>query len=344
MEGQTRIRAAFALGLAVAMAGLVPACSSRRPAEQPSANVKPNTPQALAQWYQDCWSDFNATNWEAFKKCYAPNATSQQPGYGKLSVSGPDAIVKASQDFIRTFPDGRGEGQLILLNGNHITSIYLLKGTNTGPLFGPDGKELPGRNHQIGLFFGHSVDVDSDGRVTKEIGAMDGITLENQMGLLKMAGRPLAQTGVPAPVVVIAKNDATEMKNVETETAHLAAWNRHDESAVDGYEADDYVLHDLTQPSDRNKMQTSQMNKAYWTAFSDAKINTTGLWGAGDYVSVTGTFEGTNDGDFAPVKMKKTGKKIVLPFVDIFRLNNDKVKEEWLFFDGASLVTQLRTK
>jgi predicted ester cyclase len=344
MEGQTRISAALALGLAMAIAGLVPACGSRQPAEKPAANVKPDTPQALAQWYQDCWGDFNTKNWEAFKKCYAPNATSQQAGYGKLSVSGPDAIVKASQDFIKTFPDGRGEGQLIMLNGNHITSIYLLKGTNTGPLFAPDGKELPGRNQPIGLFFGHSIEVDSDARVAKETGAMDGITLENQMGLLKMPGRPLAQTGVPAPVVVIAKNDGTEMKNVETETAYLAAWNRHNESAVDGYEANDYVLHDLTEPEDRNKLQTSQMNKAYWAGFSDAKINTSALWGAGDYVSVTGTFEGTNDGDFAPLKTKKTGKKIVLPFVDIFRLDGGKVKEEWLFFDSASLFAQLSTK
>ena len=82
--------------------------------------------------------------------------------------------------------------------------MYLLKGTNTGPLFSPDGKELPGRNQRIGLFFGHSIEVDSDSRVVREVGAMDGITLENQMGLLKKAGRPLAETGVPIPVVVIA--------------------------------------------------------------------------------------------------------------------------------------------
>jgi predicted ester cyclase len=344
MERHTRISAAFAIGLAMAIAVLVSACSSRQPTEQPSANAKPNTPQGFAQWYQDCWGDFNAKNWDAFKKCYAPNAASQQPGYGRLSVTGPDAIVKASQDFMKTFPDGRGEGQLILVNGNHITSIYLLKGTNTGPLFGPDGKELPGRNQRIGLFFGHSIEVDSDGQVVKEIGAMDGITLENQMGLLKMAGRPLAQTGVPIPVVVIAKNDETEMQNVETETSHLAAWNKHDKAAVDSYESGDYVLHDLTEPNDRNKMQADEMNKAYWAAFPDATINSTSLWGAGNYVSVIGALEGTNDGDFAPMKLKKTGKKIVLPFVDIFRLEGGKVKEEWLFFDSASLVTQLRTK
>jgi predicted ester cyclase len=335
-------RPAFPTALVFLMAALISACSSSK--EQPSPNVKPSTPEAFAQWYQECWDGFNLSKWDDFKKCYAANASSQQIGYGKFSVTGPEAIVKASEDFFRTFPDARGEGQLILVSGNHLTSIYLLKGTNTGPLFGPDGKLLPGRNQKIGLFFGHSIEVDSDVRVAKEIGIMDGITLETQMGFLKNRGRPLAEIGVPAPIIVIAKNDEMEMKNVETETAQLAAWNKHDQAAVDMYEADDYVLHDLTQPDDSNKMQTDQMNKTYWKGFSDAKINATTIWGAGNYVSVVGTFEGTNDGDFAPGNAKKTGKKITLPFIDIFRFDVGKIAEEWLFFDSASLLTQLSAK
>jgi predicted ester cyclase len=91
-------------------------------------------------------------------------------------------------------------------------------------------------------------------------------------------------------------------------------------------------------------METAEMNKAYWRGFSDAKINATSIWGAGNYVSVVGTFDGTNDGDFAPVNAKKTGNKINLPFIDIFRLDAGKIKEEWLFFDSASLLSQVSAK
>ena len=342
MEEHMNIRTGFVLLLGLAVAGMVSACSSSK--EQPPANVKRGTPEAFAQWYQDCWNNFNAQKWDEFQKCYSPTAVSRQPGYGKLSATGPEEIVKASENFMKTFPDARGEGQLILVNGDRVSSIYLLKGTNTGPLFGPDGKLLPGRNRKIGLFFGHSIETDSGGRVVKEIGAMDGITLEAQMGFLKSGGRPLAEIGVPAPVIVIAKNDETEMKNVEMENAQIAAWNKHDQPAVDMFEADDYVFHDLTQPNNQNKKQTAEMNKQYWKAFSDAKINPESVWGAGNYVSVVGTFEGTNDGDFAAINIKKTGKKIALPFVDIFRFDNGKIKEEWLFFDSASLLTQLSAK
>ena len=146
------------------------------------------------------------------------------------------------------------------------------------------------------------------------------------------------------PVVVTAMNDAMEMKNVEALNAYISAWNKHDERPLDTYETDDYMFHNLAEPTDRNKMQASQMNRAYWQAFSDAKIDATSLWGAGNYVSITGTFKGTNDGDFALLKTKKTGKTISLPFITIFRLDSGKIKEEWLFFDGASLVTQLLAK
>ncbi len=341
MRQRTHHLRALAAALVLAL-GLFASCSSRQP--ESAVNVKPDTPEALTKSYQDCWSYFNEKRWDEFKTCYAPNATSQQLGYGRPSVTGPDAIVKASEDFAKTFPDALGEGQLILINGNHILSMYLLKGTNTGPILGPDGKEIRATNHKIGLFFAHSVEVDPSGKVVNEIGAMDGVTLENQLGLLKMAGRPLVDTALPAPVVVVAKNDEAETKNVELQKASIDAWNKHDAAAVDQYLTDDYTLHDLTQPANQNKVQNSQTNKVYWKAFSDAKINPTSIWSAGDYVAVVATLTGTNDGDFPPVKMKKTGKKISVPFIDIFRAQDGKFKEEWLFFDSASFITQLGVK
>jgi steroid delta-isomerase-like uncharacterized protein len=322
--------------------GLFASCSSRQP--ERAADVKPNTPEAVAKAYQDCWTTFNEKRWDDFKKCYTPTANSQQPGYSKPSVTSPDAIIKASQDFAKTFPDARGEAQLILVNGNRIASMYLLTGTNTGPILGPDGKEIRPTNRRIGLFFGHSVEMDPAGKVVKEIGVIDGVTLENQLGLLKMAGRPLVPAALSTPVIVTAKNDETEMKNVELEKVSVDAWNKHDESAVQMYLADDYTLHDMTQPVNQNKAQNAEMNRVYWKAFSDAKINTTSIWAAGDYVAVTATLTGTNNGEFPPLKKKATGNKVSIPFIDLFRAQDGKLKEEWLFFDSASFISQLGVK
>jgi predicted ester cyclase len=338
--------ASLAAGILMGLMILIPACSSPQPAtpakEQPGPPSTPKTQEEIAKWYQDCWNDFNEKKWDDFKKCYANNATSQQAGYGKLNVSGPDAIVSASQDFMKTFPDGRGEGQLILINGNHIASMYLLKGTNSGPLRSPDGKDIPGRNKKLGLMFGHAVEIDPAGpKVLKETGAMDGVTFENQLGFLKMPGRPLMETGVPMPKVVIAKNDETETKNLEADKAQLDAWNKRDAATVASYVADDALFHDMTATKDSNKAQSAQNDKQFWQAFSDAKITPSSMWAAGDYVAITGMFDGTNDGDFAPMKLKKTGKKVSLPFVEIDRLESGKLKESWLTFDAASFASQL---
>jgi predicted ester cyclase len=334
------------IGILMGFVMLIPACSSPQPGtsekDQPAAVSAPKTSEQIVKWYQGCWNDFNEKKWDDFKKCYANNATSQQAGYGKLNVSGPDAIVSASQDFMKTFPDGRGEGQLILINGNHIASLYLLKGTNSGPLRGPDGKEIPGRNKKLGLMFGHAVEIDPAGpKVLNETGALDGVTFENQLGFIKMPGRPLMETGVSMPKVVIAKNDDTEMKNLEADKAQLDAWNRHDAPTVANYVADDAVMHDMTLPNDITKAQGAQSDKQFWQGFSDAKITPSAMWAAGDYVAIVGMFDGTNDGDFAPMKLKKTGRKVSVPFVEIDRLDGGKLKEMWLTFDSASFASQL---
>jgi predicted ester cyclase len=328
-------------------AGLVSAssCTSPEPAPPPvkeaAATPKPITAEERVKWYQDCWSDFNDKKWDAFKTCYAAGATSQQLGYGK-DATGPEAIVGSSAEFAKAAPDVRGEGQLILVNGPHIASAFILKGTNSGPLMGPDGKEMKATKKKFGLLFGHSIELDPAAlKVVKEMGVQDSGTFASQLGLSKMPARPVTEKGADAPKIVIAKADATEAANVAVEEAQLEAWNKHDAAAVDAFSADDVVFRDLSGPKDANKKQSSEFNQAYWKAFSDAKLEAGSLWGAGDYIVMTGTFGGTNDGDFPAMGLKKTGKKVKVPFLEIDRLEGGKFKDSWLFLDGGTFAVQL---
>lgn len=334
--------AALFLGLA----GLVSACSPSQPEPTPAAQPpapKPITAEERVKWYQDCWNDFNEKKWDDFKKCYADNATSQQMGYGKgTTVTGPDTIVGSSQDFAKSAPDTRGEGQIILVNGPHIASAFLLKGTNSGPLPTSDGKEMPATNKKFGLMFGHAIDTDPAAlKVVKEIGAMDSGTFAYHLGLSKQPGRSLMEKGADIPKIAIAKNDATETSNVDAGKAQLEAWNKHDAAAVDAATADDMVFHDITAPKDQGKKEASETTKGFWKAFSDSKLSTSSIWGAGDYIVLIGTFEGTNDGDFPAMHLKKTGKKVTVPFMEIDRLEGGKFKETWLFYDGGAFAAQL---
>jgi predicted ester cyclase len=329
--------------LLLSVAALVSACSAPKPAPTSKAEApapKVDTPEERVKWYQNCWNDFNNKKWDDFKKCYAPSATSQQLGYGKENLTGPDAIVGSSQEFAKSFPDGVGEGQLILINGNHIASAYLLKGTNSGPLT-IDGKQMPATNKKFGLLFGHAIETAADGqKVVKEIGVMDGGTLAAQLGLSKMPARPVMDKKEAMPKIAIAKNDAMEMVNLAAARADLEAWNKHDEATRTT--ADDYVYHVMASPKDENKKESEQEDQGLWKASSDVKINPSSMWAAGDYVVTTGTFDGTNDGDFPAMKLKKTGKKVSLPFLAIDRLGGGKIKESWMFYDGNSFAAQLK--
>jgi predicted ester cyclase len=316
--------------LLLSVAALVSACSA----------PKVETPEERVKWYQDCWNDLNNKKWDDFKKCYAPSATSQQLGYGRENLTGPDAIVGSSREFAKSFPDGVGEGQLILINGNHIASAYLLKGTNTGPL-SIGGGELSPTNRKFGLLFGHAIETTADGqKVVKEIGVMDGGTLAAQLGLSNMPARPVMDKGKAMPKIVIAKNDAMEMVNLEAAREDLSAWNKHDEATRTT--ADDYVYHVMARPKDENNKESVEEDQGLWQASSDVKINPSSMWAAGDYVVTTGTFDGTNDGDYPAMKLKKTGKKVSLPFIAIDRLGDGKIKESWMFYDGNSFLAQLK--
>jgi predicted ester cyclase len=306
--------------IAITLAGFITACSSPQPTtpKEPDAAAQRMTADESVRWYQACWNDFSEHKWDEFKKCYAGSAISQQLGYGQPTATGADAIVGSSEEFVKMFPDGRGDLQLILANGGHVAGIAILKGTQAGT------------KKKFGLMFGHAVDVDPVERnVTKEIGVM---------------ARAVAETGGPAPKIVIARNDDTESSNVAADLMLTEAWNKHDLAGVQMYEADDMVFHDMTAPKDLNKKEADANAQVFWKAFSDAKLSTSAMWGAGDYVVVIGQFDGTNDGDFPAMQLRKTGTRVSIPFFEIDRFEDGKTKEVWLFFDRTLFASQLGVK
>jgi predicted ester cyclase len=328
----------FAVGAAVA-------CNSPAPAPPaamapPAPKVRAMTPADNAAWYQACWDQFNKKNWTEFRKCYNDNATSSQIGYGAMDVKGADLIIKSSQDFARMFPDGHGTPQLVLAHGPHVASIYVLEGTNSGPLMGPDGKEMPPTNKKFSQLFAHMVEIDAEGKVMKEIGIQDTGTYMNHLGLSKEPARPPV-TAPATPTIIVAKGDATESKNVDVIQQSWDAFNKHDFKTTMSFSAPSLVFHEVAMPADQNLTQASDSLAALWKGFPDAKITLTGVWGAGDYVVSSGTLSGTNTGMFAPMKINKTGRSVNVPMLEIDRLADGKIAETWLFYDGMMFASQL---
>jgi predicted ester cyclase len=330
----------------LAAAGVVIACTAPAPTAAPAATapaapkVRAMAPADNVAWYQSCWDHFNKKNWTEFRTCYSTNAVSMQLGYGPTNVTGADAIVKGSEDFAKAAPDVHGTPVLTLAHGPHVASVYVMAGTNSGPMMGPDGKEMPATKKPFSLMFGHYIEVDAEGKVAREIGVQDSGTFLHQLGLSKDPARGLA-TAPASPTVVIAKGDETEAKNVQAIRQGYEAFAKHDIKGVEALETPDYLLHEMAMPADANLKANREELMALWKGFPDAHLDIKDAWGAGDYVVLTGALVATNTGDYAPMKLKKTGKAINVPMMEIDRLVNGKSVESWLFYDGMMFAMQL---
>lgn len=295
----------------------------------------------LAEWYGKCWDNFNNKQWADFSKCYAEDATAMrgtEPGFALKGRS--EIIEKNAKAFVAGFPDVKGERQITLVNGNKVVAMALVQGTHTGPLAGPGGS-IPATNKKMGQMMLHTVEVNAKGEATKQWEVSDSPTLMAQLGLSKDPARPALTQGIGEPVVAVANNDKTESDNVANHKKAYELFNRQDKAMVELL-ADDGVIVEYGMPTDiKGKQAMSAFMQANWKAFSDMKIVTDEIWGAGDYTYATGHMSGTNDGDLPAMKLKKTGKKMDIRFGEIIKWENGKAKAVYPFSDNLEFATQL---
>jgi predicted ester cyclase len=343
---RTRARGLFAFVTVAVVVGAA-ACSSPQPqpapAAAPAAAPTPLSPAERAAWYQACWGQFNAKAWDQFKACYADGVESEQVDGGRPAVRGVDAVLASAKEFTTAFPDARGSGQLILINGNTLVSVYVVNGTHTGPLASPDGKSLPPTNKPVGFLQAHWIQTDAIGnKVVKEAFYSDAGTMMAQLGVNPAPARPVMTSETASPTVGIVGGSPAEQRNVDAFKAQIDAFNAHDAKGSTGDVAPDAVLRDVTAPKDQNAKENIAGTVELFRAFPDAKLVLMSIWGAGDYVVVVGRFQGTNTGPFPMMGIKKaTGKAVGVGYLEVVRFENGKVKADSLFYNGMAFASQL---
>jgi predicted ester cyclase len=343
---RTRVGGLFAFATLV-IALTAAACSSSQPqpapAAAPAAAPAPLTPAERAAWYQACWSHFNGKMWDQFKACYADGVESEQVDGGRPAIRGVDAVLASVKAFTTAFPDARGSGQLILINGDTLVSVYVLNGTHTGPLASPDGKSLPPTNKPIGFLQAHWIQMDAIGnKVVKEAFYSDSGTMMAQLGVNPAPARPVMTSAVASPTVAIAAGSPAEQRNVDAFKAQIGAFNARDAKGSTGDVAPDAVFRDVSAPKDQTVTENIAGTVEMFKAFPDARLTPSSIWGAGDYVVVVGRFQGTNTGPFPTMGIKKaTGKAAGVGYLEVIRFENGKLKEDTLFYNGMAFASQL---
>jgi ketosteroid isomerase-like protein len=349
----------------VAISSLAVGCKKKKPEENPmpapapgsgsetgsatgsagsgSAAPKALTGDDLSKRFEQCWSYFNDSKWDDFKSCYAADATYEMPGSPMPNVTGNQAIVDSVKQWKTTFPDVKGDTQLELINGHTIVAVTLITGTMEGALKTPMG-ELPPTKNKIGLYTTQVLDLTDagGGQATHEAEYVDLATMMGQMKPdPKMPVRPVMDKLPMAKEVVIAKDDDKEKANLEVVKKLEDAFNGHKLKELGDVLADDAKWSEQPAPADWDKKTTLANAPQLWKGFSDLKLVVDKTWAAGDYVATVGAIEGTNDGDVAMMHIKKTGKKIHLPFLSIIKVENGKVKANWIFDQALGLAQQL---
>jgi steroid delta-isomerase-like uncharacterized protein len=78
-------------------------------------------------------------------------------------------------------------------------------------------------------------------------------------------------------------------------------------------------------------------------AFPDGRIHGDRYVESGDLVVVEGRFTGTNTGplDTSAGALPSTGRSMVLPFADVFRVADGKITEHRIYYDSTAMLGQL---
>jgi predicted ester cyclase len=306
-----------------------------------AAAPKPMTPDEIAKRFDQCWGYFNDGKFDDFKGCYAADATAEAPGSGMPPESGADAVVAGTKVFKDAFPDLKGEAVLEMVSGHTVVAVSFLSGTNTGVFKTPMG-ETPATKAKIGLMISQVIELGDDGKVKKMSEYYDMATMMGQMKPdPKHPVRPVMDKAPMAKEVVISKDDANEKANIETAKKVAESFSKHDAKAFGDVLADDVKWSEQAQPKDSDKKDAVAHAQAFWKAFSDVKITPGTVWAAGDYVAATGQIDGTNDGDLPMMGLKKTGKKVSVQHLIVFKIQGGKVKNAWLFDQSMGMAMQL---
>lgn len=103
--------------------------------------------------------------------------------------------------------------------------------------------------------------------------------------------------------------------------------------------ADNFVSHHFPAPGSNNKAVFTEGMKSLFAGFPDIKVTRLQQIEQGDRVYTYAFWEGAHTGSFMGIA--PTGKKVHVEYMDIWRVADGKIVENWVVMDIAGLLIQL---
>ncbi len=117
-------------------------------------------------------------------------------------------------------------------------------------------------------------------------------------------------------------------------------WNHQRLELVDQLVDPNYYRHDPGIPHEvRGPESLKQLIRMYFTAFPDLHLTPVQVIAEGGMVAVVQTARGTHKGQF--LGMPATGKSASVTVIELFRLENHRIVEQWVSVDVQGMLRQL---
>jgi steroid delta-isomerase-like uncharacterized protein len=134
---------------------------------------------------------------------------------------------------------------------------------------------------------------------------------------------------------------AGEAENIQIVRSMAEAINERDLDALDNLVAQDVVRHSAATAdvTVTNLEEFRAFLKSDFATIPDSVQTIDLIFANDEYVAMRVTYSGTQEGPMGP--FPASGKKLVLPFVGILRIEDGKVAEIWVEWDNLYALTQL---
>jgi predicted ester cyclase len=113
----------------------------------------------------------------------------------------------------------------------------------------------------------------------------------------------------------------------------------HNPALLDELLGDDFVSHHFPAPGNNTKAVFTDGMKGLFAGFPDIKVTRLEQHEIGDKVFTYAFWEGTQTGTFMGIP--PTGKKVHVEYMDIWRVADSKIRENWVVMDIMGLMIQL---
>jgi steroid delta-isomerase-like uncharacterized protein len=132
---------------------------------------------------------------------------------------------------------------------------------------------------------------------------------------------------------------AMSERNKSIAHSYFKAYETDDIEAVMKFIAPNYVLHPGGNGEPMNSDERERDEMIFFSAFSNIKTVVEDQIAEGEKVASRIMMRCTHSGKYSGVPA--TGKRIVIPYIDILHIEAGKIVEEWVEFDTMSIVKQI---